>query len=375
MGNYSSGLVFLGNPGRGKSFLCNLILRRDAFTHAVQCAAVTVDASSATLPEQQIKGVSDVEVCNVPGLLEAGDDPGASNSRFRRNAQQIARAMCGNRLVCFVISAGSGGRLDRTDMVAFKILNRAFGFAADVGFIVNYTPEDADQQYQDDMANEIHHQLADCLSTSTRPKCFFVNHISTSAYRGRVRSGLFSFIESLSWHRCRSLAPIETDAMKQARELREAQERAAELRRMSSQGVSNRCGGFDGGDFDDHSGLAVDALDCRKLRRVRVRCGKYVDAIQLFWDNRDGTQHGGNGGGVHEFTLQNGEYINRVSGRSGGFVDQITFHTTNGRSFGPYGGDGGSAFDERAPAGHSLAWMTGRSGAYIDQLRFWWMQH
>ena len=66
--------------------------------------------------------------------------------------------------------------------------------------------------------------------------------------------------------------------------------------------------------------------------------------------------------------LTEDEYISGVEGRSGTLVDQLTFHTNKGRTFGPYGGTGGNAFNFDLPKDARLVGFYGRSGQAIDQI-------
>ena len=91
----------------------------------------------------------------------------------------------------------------------------------------------------------------------------------------------------------------------------------------------------------------------------------------------------GPGGTVHEYELDEGEHVSYVEGRSGWFLDQITFVTNKNRKLGPIGGDGGDKFStfrkfEENPSKKSFwylggieAWQvrTGESYA-IARIRF-----
>ena len=64
-----------------------------------------------------------------------------------------------------------------------------------------------------------------------------------------------------------------------------------------------------------------------------------------------------------EFELDEGEYIAHVEGRSGWYLDQITFVTNKGRKFGPIGGDGGDQFStfkqHTENAFNNISWHVG----------------
>jgi hypothetical protein len=105
-----------------------------------------------------------------------------------------------------------------------------------------------------------------------------------------------------------------------------------------------------------------------RLAGIQVRAGRRVDAIQAVYDTGFGERHGGGGGRLRGFFLQDGEYITMIRGRSGSRIDQISFETNLGQVYGPYGGNGGSPFEIRIPAGYEFAGFSGRSGRQVDAL-------
>ncbi len=87
----------------------------------------------------------------------------------------------------------------------------------------------------------------------------------------------------------------------------------------------------------------------RKINKIVVQHGALVDAIRVQWLLDNGKyEWSSNAGGPHgqksTILLKPNEYITKVTGRSGKYVDQITFYTSEGRKFGPYGGSGGNPF-------------------------------
>ena len=62
------------------------------------------------------------------------------------------------------------------------------------------------------------------------------------------------------------------------------------------------------------------------------------------------------------FTLKDGEMITRMRIRHAALLDQLTFYTNKGQSYGPYGGKGGREEEILPPAeftSPSLAWING----------------
>jgi hypothetical protein len=126
-------------------------------------------------------------------------------------------------------------------------------------------------------------------------------------------------------------------------------------------------GGNGGNAFSD------DLTQTCQLVKVLIRHGSGVDGIQGTYllpsgAEASGAYHGGDGGSPTEFQLEAGEYIVRVAGRSGGRVDQLTFITNTGRSYGPYGGNGGNAF---SIDGIKVGGFFGRSGSRLDAIGFY----
>lgn len=115
-----------------------------------------------------------------------------------------------------------------------------------------------------------------------------------------------------------------------------------------------------------------DLTETCGLTRVIIRHGKYIDAITPVWKmvggtEKQGLRHGGTGGDESSFKLDEGEFIKRVTGRSGKYVDQLTFHTSKGKTHGPYGDTGGGSFEI---GGLNVGGFFGRSGKYLDAIGF-----
>jgi hypothetical protein len=123
-----------------------------------------------------------------------------------------------------------------------------------------------------------------------------------------------------------------------------------------------------------------------EIAGIFIRSGWYIDQMQVLYRKPAtgqlvlGPTHGGNGGGQNSFVLNPGEFINEVSGRSGSYLDSITFRTNQGRRFpswGRYGGTGGGLdyqFPDPPEADVELYGLFGRSGDYVDALGFHFRQ-
>ena len=130
--------------------------------------------------------------------------------------------------------------------------------------------------------------------------------------------------------------------------------------------------GLSGGD----GGLPIEGYVIppgARIREIEVTSGWYVDSIRIIYTDAEGATHalpgvGGNGAYAHRFTLEPGEYLIGVSGRSGRYVDSIAFHT-NLRVSPTYGGDSGeNSFTFLAPEASEVVGFFGRADWYVDAI-------
>ncbi len=122
------------------------------------------------------------------------------------------------------------------------------------------------------------------------------------------------------------------------------------------------------------SPFADNVSDKGALRAIKVRYGALIDALQFTWDNPNdpnsplvGVLHGGGGGDETTIPLAAGEVLQKISGRAGDKIDQLTFHTNVNR-YGPYGGNGGTPFELTPEYGARIVGIQGRSGALLDAI-------
>jgi hypothetical protein len=110
-----------------------------------------------------------------------------------------------------------------------------------------------------------------------------------------------------------------------------------------------------------------------KVVEVRIRATQLLDAVQIVHQTGDGARHefpahGGGGGEVRVFLLDEGEYITGISGRCGEFVDSIRIHT-NKQTSALYGGTGGpTEYHYEAPQGTEVVGFYGRAAQYVDAI-------
>jgi hypothetical protein len=99
-----------------------------------------------------------------------------------------------------------------------------------------------------------------------------------------------------------------------------------------------------------------------------INSGSLIDGIQGIFRDCDGnettgTWYGGSGGNRSQVLFSDGETLSTVNGRSGEYVDQLTF-VTNRQTY-TFGGDGGDPFS--LPASAVIGGFFGSAGRYIDQ--------
>jgi septin family protein len=125
-------VLFLGNSGSGKSFLCNALIGSDTFEHKTQAGSVT---STNTFVPVVIGGTAYV-VCNIPGLIEA------DASKIARNKAAVEDAFkflpMGLTVAIFVMST-AGGRVRMEDYQAIQAVGKyvALDFAATLVLVNN----------------------------------------------------------------------------------------------------------------------------------------------------------------------------------------------------------------------------------------------
>ncbi|KAG8700323.1 hypothetical protein FRC08_004767 [Ceratobasidium sp. 394] len=142
-------------------------------------------------------------------------------------------------------------------------------------------------------------------------------------------------------------------------------------------------GGGGGAPFNDWPYL--HSSDTVHISGIRVMCGSFIDSVQVLYSRThnhktegfEGARHGGGGGHHQLFSLETGEYIVKVKGKYGSWIDQLCFITNRGRSSRVYGGGGGRSFECEAPMGPNgahmrLCYIMGKSWKYLDGLLFVW---
>lgn len=123
-----------------------------------------------------------------------------------------------------------------------------------------------------------------------------------------------------------------------------------------------------------------------RVRGIRIWSGQYIDSLQIIYELPDGSllngpRHGGTGGDLHYFQLDFDEYITRIEGRYGNYVDKLRF-VTNKQTTEYWGGSGGSTnFSIDVPDGSSeldameFIGFSGRAGDQVDKLGLTYRQY
>lgn len=145
-----------------------------------------------------------------------------------------------------------------------------------------------------------------------------------------------------------------------------------------------QCGGLGGGYFDDAEDAAGDTIFHSRVIAVRVRHGAGIDAIQTVIQRKDTGQildlpvHGGTGGALDQINLGPDQFISRITGWYGVYVDSmtITLMDSAGREDirGPFGGNGGTNYyvfyapNIAEQRDISIVGFWGSSGALVDAI-------
>jgi hypothetical protein len=131
-------------------------------------------------------------------------------------------------------------------------------------------------------------------------------------------------------------------------------------------------GGGGGYPFDDLDFSTAVATQTR-ITKLQLRSGEVIDSLIVTYTNLEKSwtyAHGGDGGALgNVLQLPGGQFITRVSGRSGSLVDKLRFEIANGNSI-EGGRDGGAAFPDWKPQdGSFLLGFAGRSNKKLDQIK------
>ncbi len=136
-------------------------------------------------------------------------------------------------------------------------------------------------------------------------------------------------------------------------------------------GFTEQIGGSKGLDFILPS-TRFDVLSTERIEGVAINHSNRVEQILIEYSNGlDSLQVesvGSDAGDWSYFELEDGEFITYITGRAGTLIDQITFHTSLRRTFGPFGGSGGEAFEISVPSDAMVIGFTGKVSTSIQQL-------
>jgi hypothetical protein len=134
---------------------------------------------------------------------------------------------------------------------------------------------------------------------------------------------------------------------------------------------TKKIGGTSGTSFTLPSERA-EILSTENITRIAIRHGRRIEQIQIEYSNRQGFNQvefiGNDAGKWSVIELEEGEFITYITGRAGTLIDQLTFHTSMRRTFGPYGGSGGQEFEISIPSDAKVIGFTGKAGPSINQI-------
>jgi GTP-binding protein EngB required for normal cell division len=133
-------LLIVGNSGVGKSFLCNILIRKNRFLHAISATSVT----AAIDGEMTMIGNQPRFVLNLPGLMEADSKKWTRNQKAIESAFQTQQ----KQIIVFVLG-NANGRLMASDVSMFTQLTRAYGLTSNSTLVVlNQKPKQANWEVE-----------------------------------------------------------------------------------------------------------------------------------------------------------------------------------------------------------------------------------
>ena len=139
-------------------------------------------------------------------------------------------------------------------------------------------------------------------------------------------------------------------------------------------------GGPGGDPFDDIDAVGFTSFvpEQTRLSVLQLRSGARIDQLLTTYQNNSGQTwtfgHGGGGGSLgNKLNLMSGEFVTKVTGRSGARVDHLTITITNGGKV-DGGGTGGNFFDWSVPTNSFVLGFKGRSARELDQITFIYAQ-
>ncbi|CAE6484447.1 unnamed protein product [Rhizoctonia solani] len=144
-------------------------------------------------------------------------------------------------------------------------------------------------------------------------------------------------------------------------------------------------GGVGGTPFSDWP--FVRHSDSARIQSVQVKCGTYIDGIQISYADtgprgrglvsKQANYHGGSGGKECSFDLESNEHIVAVLGRYNKYIVQLCFVTNRGRTSDIFGGGDGQDFRCQAPKTSDgratrLHYICGKSGDWLNGILLIW---
>jgi hypothetical protein len=118
-----------------------------------------------------------------------------------------------------------------------------------------------------------------------------------------------------------------------------------------------------------------------RIAELRVHSGDWIDGLQIVYIAATGERVemppvGGSGGGLTSLQLGTTQYIRKIYGRYGTYVDHLSIETegskASGEGAGPDfdagGGGGGADYTYEVPPGMQIVGFYGRAGQYLDAI-------
>ena len=165
------GVMILGNPGVGKSFLANVLAGRDSFIHGISSKAVTQETECVEI----YMGNSSLTIFNIPGLIESEQE------HIDSNVAEIDKAFYErpSSMIIFIFGH-ENGRIRDEDVAAMNAINAAYSFESDsLAIIVNNLPQNRPKDYESTTTSHLQKLLRSV--NVINDKIYFISNIDTNS--------------------------------------------------------------------------------------------------------------------------------------------------------------------------------------------------
>eukprot|EP01119_Soliformovum_irregulare_P002672 TRINITY_DN12928_c0_g1_i1.p2 TRINITY_DN12928_c0_g1~~TRINITY_DN12928_c0_g1_i1.p2 ORF type:complete len:310 (+),score=83.31 TRINITY_DN12928_c0_g1_i1:843-1772(+) len=195
------GLIIVGNSGVGKSWLANVLLKKEQFTHEYKPSAVTLETEVTTAT---LKAGTIIKIFNIPGLIENDQE------RIEKNKVEIDKAFQQSPTSIVVYVFGNqGGRIRNEDVVAFNALRKAYDIVSkSLCLVVNMVRPGGSATYE----AETIHTLQKLLHLPTAPEIGFIDEVLPGGSKEQAYMTLQKIIQKCTPSPHKKVEEIDLDS-------------------------------------------------------------------------------------------------------------------------------------------------------------------